>query len=104
MKNRTMDLLKYRPFPELAAAVRERKTVVTERWQKAVQETLPAAHELTLMQLRDELPLTLEAMAAALEATDPKPTKELMQQSTSHGEARYDQNYNLSELMIEYGL
>jgi signal transduction histidine kinase len=99
-----MDLLKYRAFPELAAAVRERKLVVVERWQEAVRETLPAAHELTLTQLRDELPITLEAMAAALEADDPRPTKELMTQSTSHGETRFDQNYNLSELMIEYGL
>jgi signal transduction histidine kinase len=104
MKNWTMDLLKYRPFPELATAVRERKAVVMERWLVAVRETLPAAHELTLVEVRNQLPVTLDLMADALEADDPRPTKELMSQSTSHGEARFDQNYNLSELMIEYGL
>jgi signal transduction histidine kinase len=104
MKNRTMDLLKYRPFPELAAAVRGRMDATIERWQNAVRDTLPAAHELTLTQVRDELPITLEIMAAALESDDPRATKELMSQSTTHGETRFDQNYNLSELMIEYGL
>ena len=104
MKNRTMDLLKYRPFPELAAAVRQCKPAVMERWQNIVRDTLPTAHELTLVQVRDGLPKTIDAMADALEAHEPHATKELMDQSSTHGEDRFDQNYNLSELMIEYGL
>jgi signal transduction histidine kinase len=104
MKNWTMDLLKYRPFPELAAALRQRKAMVIERWLETVRTTLPAAHELTLTQVRNELPQTLELMAGALEADDPKPTKDLMDQAGTHGESRFDQNFALSELMIEYGL
>src|SRR5262249_57883582 len=77
---------------------------VTERWQNAVEETLPQANRLTLEQLRDELPVTLEQMALALEASDPKPTKDLMTIAMEHGEARFDQNFNLAELMIEYCL
>ena len=48
--------------------------------------TLPAAHELTFWQVRDHLPITLDTMADALEAEDPKATKELMDQAIAHGE------------------
>ena len=104
MKNRTLDLLKFRPFPDLAAAVRSRGEVVMQRWLEVVRETLPAADELTISQVRNRLPETIELMAAALEASEPRATKELMDQALSHGETRFDQNFALSELMIEYGL
>jgi signal transduction histidine kinase len=104
MKNRAMDLLKYREFPELARAVRHCCDSVIRRWQEVVRATLPAAHQLTLSQVQNSLPDTLEVMACALEAADPKPTKDLMDAAGSHGESRYDQNFALNELMIEYGL
>jgi signal transduction histidine kinase len=104
MKNRSMDLLKYRAFPELAGAVRHCCDAVIARWQEAVRETLPSAHQLTLSQVRNSLPHTLEVMACALEARDPKPTKELMDSAAGHGQSRFDQNFALNELMIEYGL
>jgi signal transduction histidine kinase len=99
-----MDLLKFRPFPELAAAVRERTAMVISRWEAAVRETLPAAHELTVKQLMNSLPETLQQMADALAADEPKATKDLMDMATTHGETRFDQNFALGELMIEYGL
>jgi signal transduction histidine kinase len=104
MKNRSMDVLKYEPFPELAAALRAQREAIVTRWLAAVEETLPQAHPLTLTQLRNELPATLDQMAVALEATDPKATKDLMEVALSHGETRFDQSYNLAELMIEYSL
>ena len=104
MKNRSMDLLKYQSLPELAAALRARCDVIIERWHAAVQETMPQANELSLSELRNSLPQTLEQMAAALESDEPKATKDLMDLATSHGETRYDQNFNLGELMIEYSL
>src|SRR6476659_4458405 len=104
MKNRSMDLLKYEPFPELASALRARCASIIERWHAAVLDTLPQANELTLKDLRNSLPETLEQMAAALEADDPKPTKDLMDLAATHGETRFDQNFNLGELMIEYSL
>ena len=104
MKNWSMDLLKYRPFPDLAAAVRARTAVAVDRWLAAVKLTLPAANELTFTQIRNRLPDTLASMADALEAEDPKATKDLMNTSISHGETRFDQNFALGELMIEYGV
>ena len=104
MKNRTLDLLKYRPFPELAEAVRQRVEVVMQRWVETVKQTLPAANEITFAQVRNELPETLELMAHALEVSDPHATKDLMDQALVHGESRHDQHFALSELMIEYGI
>jgi signal transduction histidine kinase len=43
-------------------------------------------------------------MAAALEADEPRATKDLMEVANVHGESRFDQNFNLGELMIEYSL
>src|ERR1043165_214235 len=104
MKNRTMDLMKFQAFPDLAAAVRVRCEPIIRRWQEAVEQTLPQANTLTLSEIRDSLPETLEQMALALEADDPKPNKDLMDIAAGHGETRYDQNFNLGELMIEYSL
>jgi len=104
MKNWAMDLLKYQPFPELADAVRHCKTAVIDQWEATVREVLPAANELTVQDIRNSLPDTIEQMAAALEADDPRPTKDLMELANVHGESRFDQNFNLGELMIEYSL
>src|SRR5688500_17999964 len=104
MKNRTMDLLKYQPFPALAASVRESAADVIERWQSVVRRTLPTANELTTQQLRNDLPNILQMIADALEADEPKATKALMDEAVAHGEVRYDQNYNIGDVLIEYSL
>src|SRR5687768_10640252 len=104
MKNRTMDLLKYQPFPALAESVRASAGVVIERWQSVVRRTLPTANELTTQQLRNDLPNILQMIADALEADEPKATKALMDEAVAHGEVRYDQNYNIGDVLIEYSL
>ncbi len=104
MKNRTMDLLKYQPFPALAEAVRAAGSVVVERWQDVVRRTLPHASNLTTQQLRNDLPNILVLIADALGADEPKATKILMDEAVVHGEARYDQNFNIGDVLIEYSL
>src|SRR5688500_2230880 len=104
VRNRSMDLLKFRSFPALAAAVRAASGTVVDRWERAVKEMLPTAQELPLQQIRNSLPDVLETMARALEADDPGPTKDLMKETVAHGEIRFDQNYDIGELMIEYGV
>ncbi|MGB7161230.1 MAG: HAMP domain-containing sensor histidine kinase [Tepidisphaeraceae bacterium] len=104
MKNRAMDLLKYQPFPALAEAVRATAGVVIERWQAAVRRTLPNANDLTIKQLHDDLPDILLMIAEALEADEPKATKVLMDEAVVHGEARFDQNYSIGDVLIEYSL
>lgn len=104
MKNRTMDLLKYQPFPALAKAVRASSPVVIERWQDAVRSTLPSASNLPTQQLQNDLPHIMEMIADALEAEEPRATKALMDEAVTHGEVRYDQNFNIGDVLIEYSL
>jgi signal transduction histidine kinase len=104
MKNRSMDLLKYQPFPALAEAVRVATPVVVERWQEVVRRTLPNASELSIKQLHNDLPNILALIADALEADEPKATKALMDEAVTHGEVRYDQNFNIGDVLIEYSI
>jgi signal transduction histidine kinase len=104
MKNRTMDLLKYQPFPALAESVRAASAVVIERWQTAVRRTLPNATELSIKQLHNDLPNILFLIADALEADEPRATKALMDEAVSHGEVRYAQDFNIGDVLIEYSL
>jgi signal transduction histidine kinase len=104
LKNPTLDLLKYSAFPELAAALRARSEAILRRWQELVRHRLPDANKLTLEQLRDDLPQVLAEMARALEAQDSGSVVGLGKVSGTHGEARFHQDYDANELLIEYGL
>lgn len=104
LKNPTMDLFKYSPFPELAVALRNRLEAIMRRWQELVRQRLPSANELTLEQLRDDLPEVLEEMARTLETRDGGPMVDLSQISSTHGGIRFHQDYDINELLIEYGL
>src|SRR5262245_60026651 len=104
MENPRLDVLKYEPLPEVAAALRKRKDQIVQAWRKKAVEVLPQADELTLKQLRNSIPGLIDQIAEALEASDPRPTHELIRNSPEHGETRFHQNFNLNELLIEYHL
>jgi signal transduction histidine kinase len=99
-----LELLTSRSFPELAAALRESKKRIVDQWAEVVRFTLPSADHLTFSQLQDDLPVVLEQMAKALESPRPAPTEALRDMSPAHGETRYQQQYNLDELIVEYNL
>lgn len=99
-----MDLLKYRSFPEIASAVRDRATAVVELWLQIARANVPTAGELSADELRDHLGVTMRMMAETLESDQPMTLSELMNKATLHGDVRFDQQYNLSELMTEYAL
>jgi signal transduction histidine kinase len=101
---RPMDLLKYRSFPEIGAAVRARATAVVEHWLQIARDNVPAAGGLTPDELRDHLGITLESIAQTLESDQPMTLSELMSKATIHGDVRFDQQYNLAELLTEYAL
>jgi signal transduction histidine kinase len=102
--NPSLDVLKNQAFPELAGALRSRSREILERWEHAVRDLLPSAEELTLAQLRNNIPLIIDQMIEALEADDPAPTDRLLEISEPHGEVRFHQEYNVNELLIEYHL
>ena len=91
-------------FPEASKALRARFARVLERWQAAVRESLPAAEELTLTQLRDHVPLILEQIIEALETNQPGSAERLDEISKPHGDLRFHQAFNVNELLLEYQL
>src|SRR5438046_10643598 len=104
MDDPKLEVLKYEPLSEVAAALRKRKDPIVQSWRKKVLEVLPQADELTLSQLRNSIPVLLDEIATALAASEPAPAQHLINSSPEHGAARFHQNFNLNELLIEYHL
>ena len=75
-----------------------------KRWQAVVCEKLPTADELTLSQLRDELPDVLSELAQTIEAKDGSHFESLQKVSENHGQLRFHQSFDINELLVEYGL
>jgi signal transduction histidine kinase len=98
------DLLKMRPLPGVAAALRARKERILQRWTGEVDRYLPHADPLTRKQVRDSIPMVLEKIAMALETATSEAVAVLQEVGTAHGVARYQQNYNIEEVIIEYRL
>ncbi|HEX8523580.1 MAG TPA: sensor histidine kinase [Tepidisphaeraceae bacterium] len=100
----TTDLLALRALPELAGALRQSASRVAERWTQAVEKHLPDADPLTAKQVRNSIPTVLEKIALALESGEPEALLVLEEVSAAHGAARFQQKYNVDELLIEYRL
>ncbi|SFW11044.1 sensor histidine kinase [Nitrosovibrio sp. Nv17] len=100
----TLDLLAYHTFPQLASALRQRKEAILHAWEAAVVQTLPAADTLTLQALRNSVPLILEEIIDAFAADTPRTTRTLVEGSKMHGASRFEENYNIRELVVEYRL
>jgi signal transduction histidine kinase len=99
-----IELLAGRAFPELAAAVRAGKEQILRRWESLCREVLPKADRLSELQLRDDAPKVLEHVANALESDHPKHTDDLVDVTAAHGLVRYEQDFNLRDLLIEFNL
>jgi signal transduction histidine kinase len=100
----TLDLLAYHAFPLLASAFAARKDDIIRQWEIALVQTLPAADALTLQNLRDSIPLILHEIQEAFESDKPFTTRNLVEGSKMHGESRFQENYNIRELVVEYRL
>ncbi len=100
----TLDLLAFRSMPQLADALRRRLDRVVKRWTQAVERHLPDADPLTAKQVRDSIPNVLQKIASALESGRPEDTFVLIEVGVAHGVARFQQNYNIEEVLIEYRL
>src|SRR5687768_1854908 len=91
-------------MPEVAAALRVRLDRVLERWTEAVERHLPHADPLTSKQVRNSIPLVLEKIALALETGGSQAVDVLTEVGTAHGVARFQQRYDIEEVIIEYRL
>ncbi len=99
-----LDVLATNAFKQVAVALRNRSEAILARWEALIRDLLPTADKLTFTQLRDHLPGTLAKMADALESTSPAEIRTLIAQTGDHGELRFQQGYNVEELIIEYRL
>src|SRR5207302_182175 len=97
-------LLDFRPIPQVAAALRARSARIIELWNQAVKRELPDAHPLTTQQVRNSIPNVLEKIAHVLESDSPESIEVLAEVGTAHGVARFQQNYDIHELLVEYRL
>ncbi len=103
MTDLQLNLLGDAQFPELAGALMSCIPRALARWEKVVCEVLPKADQLTFNQLRDDMPQVLKRVAETLEQKGTRVDK-MLNATTCHAEVRYDQNYNLNELLVEYDL
>lgn len=93
-----------KPFPDLAAALRSTEAKILDRFRKLIVEILPTADEMTLAELLDHLPQTLEDLAITLGSTHGAKQKDFLADSREHGAYRFHQSYNLGELLVEYSV
>ena len=100
----TLDLLAYHAFPLLASALKLRQDAILQAWEAAVVQTLPSADALTLQNLRNSIPLILQEIIDAFASDKPSTTRDLVEGSKMHGESRFQENYNIRELVVEYRL
>jgi signal transduction histidine kinase len=91
-------------MPEVAAALRSRSERIVKLWTRAVEKYLPDADPLTAKQVRNSIPNVLEKIALALESGRPEETEVLTEVGTAHGVARFQQQYKVEEVIIEYRL
>lgn len=99
-----VDLLEHQSLPELADALARQLDHIIIRWEESVRQILPDADKLTLAQLMDDAPEALCQLADALTSTDPKEARLLAEESARHAAARFQHQFNLKELVIEYRL
>lgn len=90
------------PHPKVAAILRDHADLILDRWAAEVRSTLPSADELTMKQLRDDLPELMKYITHRLAKADLVSQESLDKASPKHGVARFDQNYKLEELLVEY--
>jgi hypothetical protein len=90
---------------QLASFLTARREAITADWMVAVERDakLPTADNLTLKQLRDHLPQLFENLSESLRnAFDQEVKDGAAATAAKHGEHRWQEGYELSELLREF--
>lgn len=95
-------LLEQGQFPELAAAIRAQIDPIIQEWIETIHRILPSAHELTLAQVRNDLPEILRLMADAMECTCEAEFERLLNTAPLHGSTRFFEGFSAGEMLTEY--
>lgn len=91
----------YRPFPEVARAIRAQSDYILNEWRGRTLFSMPELAELTVAEFHNSIARILAAMADALESNEPPDLRRLMQAAPAHGFQRFMQDYDLAELFAE---
>jgi signal transduction histidine kinase len=91
----------YRPFPQLALAIRSQTGRIITEWRQRTLRVMPELRELSIKQFSDDIASILAAMADALESSDPPDLRRLVVTAPAHGFERFKQEYDLAELFSE---
>jgi signal transduction histidine kinase len=97
-------MLAFQASPRVAQALRQGRQKIVLRWEEAVRQTLPKADELTTKQVRDSIPIVVDQMVRTLESTDAGQLQTFVEVTRQHGVVRYNEAYNIRELVVEYRL
>ncbi len=91
----------YRPFPEVAKAIRSQSDRILDEWRGRTLFSMPELGELSVKEFKDDIAGILSAMADALESNDPPDLRRLIETAPSHGFQRFMQDYDLADLFGE---
>jgi signal transduction histidine kinase len=95
-------MLEQGQFPEVASALRSQIDSIIQEWIDTIQRILPTAHELTLAQVRNDLPEVLRLMADALECRSTEDFERLLNIAPLHGSMRFFEGFSPAEMLTEY--
>jgi len=91
---------------QLADFISKRHEHILSEWEKAVRsdQRVPSADKLTHFQLADHIPELLTSLSLTLcEAFDQELAQDVTYTAAMHGQIRWQQDYDLSELLREIG-
>jgi signal transduction histidine kinase len=94
-------LIAQHSLPELAAVLRSQSENIIESWMVVVRSVVPATTNLPSIELRDNLPAILAKMADVMESANRHDIDELVRTSPAQGLARFQQKYDIRDLMTE---
>lgn len=95
------DFFELSPYAELADALQARVESIVLTWTDQIRVHVPAARGLPFGELKDNCPVILSKMSDALRMVDPQARRELMERSPLQGITRFQQHYDIRELMTE---
>ncbi|BAY85261.1 histidine kinase [Calothrix parasitica NIES-267] len=92
---------------DLGQALLAKTEVIIENWIAAIRdnvEDIESSRGLAYKSVRNSIPLVLEALATLLSQSLTSETQELEDKGLKHGIVRAEQGYDVTEILVEYGL
>ena len=87
----------------LASALIDERETVLARWREQVR-ALPSARHLDLPALNDHMPLLIAELASALHTARTGPEAEPVSSPPEHGVQRFEEGFDIEEVVAEYNI